>query len=46
MAQLRARRSNLRRLVQTCETGDMADCLDLAVLEPAPAAGAPAPGTV
>jgi MerR family mercuric resistance operon transcriptional regulator len=24
-------RSNLQRLVQTCETGDMADCLDLSL---------------
>jgi DNA-binding transcriptional MerR regulator len=31
IAELQALRSNLRCLVQTCETGDMADCLDLAV---------------
>ena len=33
IASLVTLRSNLQRLVQTCETGDMADCLDLS-LEP------------
>jgi DNA-binding transcriptional MerR regulator len=31
IASLVTLRSNLQRLVQTCETGDMADCLDLAL---------------
>jgi DNA-binding transcriptional MerR regulator len=31
IAALEALRRNLQRLVQTCETGDMADCLDLSL---------------